>query len=451
MPEPVASSPQGNGRPQRLRLRVLLGFLLSAVLPGLAQGLRGMLVWGTVVFLSLVAHELGHAAVGLAYGRRAMIVMHPLGGTTQMDPPLSRGGSIVAHIAGPVVSLALGLAAAWMRTRLGHPAWLTVATWVNLGWAGLNLVPVPPFDGGRALMEAMGPQRTTSALAIAASFAAGLGMTGFCIVRSAALSAVFGGLAVYTTIEWVKRRHAEVDLRLGLATQLQNAETLLGHGRLREAKEIAQGVLQCARSKATQRKASEVVAWCFLEQGRPEDAWRTLVAAGPLPALDATCRAAVEEARGRETVAIEILERARRSDSLRAEGVKRLVDVYARRGRFDLVCRVAREEVRRLEPDDARRVVQAAVEAGAFTGAADIASALFVTLSAPDDGITLAYALAKGGQPQRAVEVLERVATLPAGAIGRGAERLLSELGRQRPFDKVVPTLLTRTFTGPLT
>jgi hypothetical protein len=150
-------------------------------------------------------------------------------------------------------------------------------------------------------------------------------------------------------------------------------------------------------------------------------------------------------------VAIEILERARRSDSLRAEGVKRLVDVYARRGRFDLVCRVAREEVRRLEPDDARRVVQAAVEAGAFTGAADIASALFVTLSAPDDGITLAYALAKGGQPQRAVEVLERVATLPAGAIGRGAERLLSELGRQRPFDKVVPTLLTRTFTGPLT
>ena len=212
---------------------------------------------------------------------------------------------------------------------------------------------------------------------------------------------------------------------------------------------MATGVLRVARSKATRRRASELLAWCLLEQGLPEEAWRALVAAGPLPALDAYCRAAVEEARGREEVAIEILERARPGEGLRTEAVKHLVDLHARRGRYDLVCRVACEEVRRLEPEDARRVIDAAIEAGAFAGAADIASALFVALAAPDDGITLAYALAKGGQPRRAAEVLQRVATLPAGVIGKGAERLLCELGHQRPFAELIPTLLARATSRP--
>ena len=450
-PSTAAATPSASQGRGRLRLRVLLGFLLSAVLPGIAHGPRGMLLCGAMVSASLIAHELGHAAVGLACGSRATIVMYPLGGVTQMDPPLSRGRSIVAHLAGPLLSLALGLAAAGMRARLGHPPWLTIATWVNLAWAGLNVVPVPPFDGGRALLEAMGPKRATSALAVAAAVAYWVAITGFVVVRSAALSAVFGGLAVYSTLEWVKRKREEVDLRRGLPIQLQSAEALLARGRPREALERAAGVVQNARSKATRRKASEVVAWCLLEQGRPEQAWRALVAVGPLPALDAYCRAAVEEARGRESVAIEILERARGREGLRSEAVKHLVDIYARRGRFDLVCQVARDEVRRLEPDDARRVINAAVEAEAFTGAADLASALFVARAAPDDGITLAYALAKGGQTQRAVDVLQWVATLPEAAIGQGAQRLLSELGRHKHFAEVIPRLLARAAARPST
>jgi Zn-dependent protease len=443
----MTSSPAS--KPRRLRLRVLLGFVLSVTLPGLAGGLHGLLLSGPIAFLSLIAHELGHAAVGLACGSRASIVMYPLGGITSMDPPLKRSRSILAHLAGPVVSLGLGLAAAWMRAKLAHPAWLTIAVWVNLGWAGLNLVPVPPFDAGRALLEAMGPARATQALMIAASAAYGVALAGFVVVRSAALSATFGGLAVCTTLEWVKRRRQEVDERLGLAERIQGAKLLLDKGRPRDAKHMCIGVIRCARSKATRRRASEVLAWCLLEQGQVEQAWRTLMAAGPLPALDAYCRAAVEEARGREQTAIEILERARHGEGLGAEAVKHLVDLYARRGRFDLVCRVACEEVRRLEPDDARRVIDAAIEAGAFAGAADIASALFVALAAPDDGITLAYALAKGGQPQRAVEVLNRVATLPQAVIGKGAERLLGELRGQGTFGEIIPMLLARAAPRP--
>ena len=41
-------------------------------------------------------------------------------------------------------------------------------------------------------------------------------------------------------------------------------------------------------------------------------------------------------------MAIEILERARHREGLGPEAIKSLVDLYARRGRFDLVCRWAR-------------------------------------------------------------------------------------------------------------
>jgi hypothetical protein len=297
----------------------------------------------------------------------------------------------------------------------------------------------------------MGPQRTTNALAIAASSAFGVALTGFVIVRSAALCAVFGGLAVYTTLEWVKRRREEVDLQLGLPQQVRSAAAVLAQGRPREALETATGVLKCARSKSTRRRASEVIAWCSLELGRPDHAWRVLVAAGPLPALDVGCRAAVEEARGREPVAIEILEHARRGEGLPAEAIKRLVDIYVRQGRFDLACQVTRDEVARLEADDARRVIDVAVEAGALAGAADIASALFAARSAPDDGITLAYVLARCGQPKRACEVLQRVASLSEGAIGADAQRRLTELGHQTPFAEVIAMLLTRTAQQPST
>jgi Zn-dependent protease len=359
-----------------LRLHVTLGFLLSAVLPGLAHGWRAMALWGTIVVASLIAHELGHALIGLMSGSRALVVMVPLGGTTHMDPPLSTGRSIVACLAGPLVSLALGLAAAWLRAKFGHPQWLTVAMWVNLGWAALNLLPVPPFDGGQVLLKAMGSERATTALAIAASVAAGVAMTGFVVVRSAALAAVFGGVAAYSMMEWARRKREDEEARLGLPVRLRNAEALLAQGRPVQAQGLATGVLKAARSKKTRRKASELLAWCQLGQDRPERARQALIAAGPLPALDAHCRAAVEEACGHEEVAIEILERARQREGLGPDAVKRLVDLYARRGRFDLVCRVTRDEVRGLDPDDTRRVIDAAVAAGALEGAAELAAAL---------------------------------------------------------------------------
>jgi Zn-dependent protease len=438
----LAMSPRAGRGP--LRLHVTLGFLIGAALPGLPHGWRGMFLWGPIVFVSLIVHELGHAATGLVWGSRATIVMYPLGGATHMDPPLSTGRTIIAYLAGPLVSLTVGLAAAWLRVRFGHPAWLTVVMWVNLGWAGLNLLPVPPFDGGYVLLKAMGPARATSALAIAASIAAGVSMTGFVVVRSAALSAVFGGVAAYSMVEWARRKREEVEARLGLPVRLQNAEALLTQGRPAEAQELAATVVKAARSKRTRRTASELLAWCHLRQDRPERAREALIAAAPLPALDAYCRAAVEEACGHEEIAIEILERARHREGLRPEAVKRLVDLHARRGRFDLVCRVTADEIRGLDPDDARRVIDAAVEAGAFTGAAELAGALFDSLSKPDDGIAQAYSLAKGGEARRAVEVLHRVSALTDGMMGEGAHRLLSELAHERHYANVVQPLLAR-------
>jgi hypothetical protein len=280
--------------------------------------------------------------------------------------------------------------------------------WVNLGWAALNLLPVPPLDGGQVLLKAMGSERAAGAWAIAASVAAGVAMTGFVVVRSAALSAVFAGAAVYSMLEWVKRRQDQEEARLDLPTRLQGAERLLAQGRPVQAQVLATVVIQAARSKKTRRQASELLAWCLLLQERPERAREALIAAGPLPALDAHCRAAVEEACGRE----------------------------------DLVCRVAGDEFARLGTDDTRRVLRAALDAGAFAGATEIAGVLCAATARLEDSVAHAYALARNNEASRALERLRELAGAPIAPMSQWALSLLYGLAREPQFAAAVEGLL---------
>jgi hypothetical protein len=95
-------------------------------------------------------------------------------------------------------------------------------------------------------------------------------------------------------------------------------------------------------------------------------------------------------------------------------------------------------------------VIDAAVEAGAFAGAAEVAGALFDALGAPEDGIALASALEKGGETPRAVEALHRVAALPEGPIGEPAQRVLGELGRELHLAAIARPLLARAAPRPM-
>ncbi|HZH03620.1 MAG TPA: site-2 protease family protein, partial [Myxococcaceae bacterium] len=125
--------------------------------PGYAQTLAVyVLGWMAVFFVSVLIHELGHAVVSRAYGYRPSIRLMWLGGHTQPNPnetiPWNR--DVVLTLAGPgfgfaLAAAAFGLHAAAVGRSEIMAYFFELTAYVNTTWTVLNLMPVPPLDGGR--------------------------------------------------------------------------------------------------------------------------------------------------------------------------------------------------------------------------------------------------------------------------------------------------------------
>ncbi|OFR86670.1 hypothetical protein HMPREF2863_00115 [Micrococcus sp. HMSC067E09] len=114
-----------------------------------------------VLAVSVLIHELAHAAVGAAHGSRPeAIELSGWGGHTQfvraVDRPL---GSVLTALAGPAANLVLaGLAHA--AGTLAAPGTVTalllsMAATANLLLAAFNVLPGLPLDGGRMIESAV--------------------------------------------------------------------------------------------------------------------------------------------------------------------------------------------------------------------------------------------------------------------------------------------------------
>ncbi len=131
--------------------------------PGLARSahVAMALVAALLFFGSLLAHELGHALVAQREGMAIDgITLWLLGGVARFRSTFpSAGAEFRIAVAGPAVSLVLGLAfaaAAWLA-RLPEEV-DAVAAWlgyINLTLAVFNLLPALPLDGGRVLRAAL--------------------------------------------------------------------------------------------------------------------------------------------------------------------------------------------------------------------------------------------------------------------------------------------------------
>jgi stage IV sporulation protein FB len=151
----------------RIPVRVQLWFLALAVIIGTSSGFHdpaSVVVFCGIVFFSVMAHELGHAFAGRAFGLKPAITLHAMGGLTswQGGRAVGPGRSLVISLAGPAVGLLLGVflfivALAVPTLAPGyHPPHLAAqlfvaAIWVNVVWSLFNLAPVVPLDGGNAL------------------------------------------------------------------------------------------------------------------------------------------------------------------------------------------------------------------------------------------------------------------------------------------------------------
>jgi len=361
---------------ERLQVRVALAFLLLAAVPGIASGPAKMTLFALLLCSSLLVHELGHVLCGLIWCDRVAITLHALGAHTTTEPRLPRGRQSFATLAGSVISIAIGLAIGLLSRLLPGRDWLTIAMRINLVWGAVNLLPVLPFAGGRALLALAGHKRQSAVLLVSGSLALVLAIEGLVVVRSAAMIFIFGIAAFASLFRWSSRRRIEAEQALDLPKHLEAARAALAEDPER-AKHLAERVAMASHSNRTENAAWEVVAWAELEQGQPEAASATLRRIRPASDVDVHCSASVEAARGHTRHAIGLLERARSVQGLSVDAIKFLIDLHAKLGALDAACAVASAEIAVLGPDDTQRVIEAAFDAGALSSATKLADELF--------------------------------------------------------------------------
>ena len=150
--------------------------ILSGNLTGGRDGLILVLLWVLCVFVSIVAHELGHALAARRYGVRPSVALYQFGGLTFLPGArLNRLEHIVVSLAGPAAGGLMYLAAHAARYCLGSfggedllfaPTQegllvreaLRDLFWINGAWTVFNLLPIQPLDGGQVLRSALGPR-----------------------------------------------------------------------------------------------------------------------------------------------------------------------------------------------------------------------------------------------------------------------------------------------------
>jgi Zn-dependent protease/CBS domain-containing protein len=166
--------------------------------PGLSDGtyLAMALVASALFFASLLAHELGHAIQARREGMEIDgITLWLFGGVARFRRSFpSAGAEFRIAIAGPLVSLALGVVFIGVALLLGLPEAVDgVAAWlgyINLFLLVFNLLPALPLDGGRVFRAALWRARGDFGWATRVAAAVGRGF-GFLFIAAGLAMLVF--------------------------------------------------------------------------------------------------------------------------------------------------------------------------------------------------------------------------------------------------------------------
>ena len=151
-----------------LLVLVLVTWSLAAAVfpeqnPGLSDVTYGVMagIAAVLFFACLLLHELGHAAIARREGMEIDgITLWVFGGVARFKGMFpSAGAEFRIAIAGPLVSLALGLGLVAVGVVVPLPAAADgVVSWlgrINLILLAFNMLPALPLDGGRVLRSAL--------------------------------------------------------------------------------------------------------------------------------------------------------------------------------------------------------------------------------------------------------------------------------------------------------
>lgn len=144
-----------------IRAHFLLLIALPIIMGWFSNPSMAVRLLGAVgLFASVVLHELGHSIVARAKGSYIQeIVLYPFGGAAKiMNIPTRPVDEILVALAGPAVSLLLGIFGIFVGFRLldthpeaSHYPLIFELGAINLALFIFNLFPVFPMDGGRVL------------------------------------------------------------------------------------------------------------------------------------------------------------------------------------------------------------------------------------------------------------------------------------------------------------
>lgn len=269
-------APAGHGPGLDLRIagipvRVEWLFLLWTVVLGSTLGDTALVVaWVVVVTLSILVHELGHAAALAGWGVPSRIVLHTLGGVTmhRQDLP-TRWSRIAVSLAGPAAGmLALGVPALLLDRAWPAPEpWddvLVLVVWVNLGWALVNLLPVLPLDGGNVAHELLDAatrgRGEVPARVLSAAVAVGVGA--WALVEGFVFGALFAAFFAFDNVRGLRGR-----AQRAAVAELRAAAVALDHGAPASALDSAAGVLAATSDPSLRAAAAELAAWAHLAVG----------------------------------------------------------------------------------------------------------------------------------------------------------------------------------------
>lgn len=124
-------------------------------------GIQYALIWIPVLFISVLIHELAHAAaIGIFGFGSSQIILGGMGGVTINSRQAKPWQDMLISVAGPASSFGL-----WFLMRAiatGVPQYkndpmlavlIPVLAWANVAWGLFNLIPTPPLDGGHATRD----------------------------------------------------------------------------------------------------------------------------------------------------------------------------------------------------------------------------------------------------------------------------------------------------------
>lgn len=127
-------------------------------------------LWISIIFVSILVHELGHALTARAYGAEVAIELNGIGGLTRWSIPSSRlgpGRRALVAAAGSAVGVLFGGLVWLVALQFGPYRGITSFVinnliFVNVFWGLLNWLPIRPLDGGHlllSLLERFAPER----------------------------------------------------------------------------------------------------------------------------------------------------------------------------------------------------------------------------------------------------------------------------------------------------